>query len=300
MRFDGEKGRLRLIELIADQKIIRHDMKIAEHFAEASKVIVCQKNDDLIVQGETDNDLFLILTGSFDVYVNGHRVALRVAGEEVGEMAAINPAAIRSATVRAREESIVAHITESDFLHIADQFPQLWRNFARETSSRLADESLRIRPRNPVPRLFISSPPEGVSIARNIQNTLAHDDIIVTISSDNIFDASSHAVNSFLDEAGQSDFCALVLTNDGPVINRGSMQSLDSDSIVFEIGLFMGTMGPNRIFLIMPRQSDINIPIELLGLKVFEYQVDPDKSPSSVLTPMSNLLRDQILSKGAL
>ena len=300
MRFDGEEGRLRLIELIADQKIIRHDMEIAERFAEASRVIVCQKNDDLIVQGETDNDLFLIVTGSFDVFVSGHRVAIRVAGEEVGEMAAINLAAIRSATVSAREESIVAHIIESDFLRLADQFPQLWRNCARETASRLADESLRIRPRNPVPKLFVSSLPEGVSIARNIQNTLAHDDIIVTISSDNIFEAPSHAVNSFLDEAGQSDFCALVLSNDSKVINRGSVQSMICDSIVFEIGLFMGTVGQNRIFLIMPRQLDINIPIELLGLKVFEYQVDPDKSLASGLTPMSNLLRDQILSKGAL
>ena len=300
MRFDGEEGRLRLIELIADQKIVRHDMEIAERCAGTSRVIVCQKNDDLIVQGETDNDLFLILTGSFDVFVSGHRVALRVAGEEVGEMAAINPATIRSATVSAREESIVAHITESDFLHIADQFPQLWRNFARETASRLADESLRIRPRNPVPKLFVSSLPEGVSIARNIQNTLAHDGIIVTISSDNILEAPSNAVDSFLDEAGQSDFCALVLNNDDQVINRGSVQSIVRDNIFFEIGLFMGTVGQDRIFLIMPRQLNINIPIELLDLKVFEYQVNPDKSLASVPTSLSIQLRDQILSKGAL
>ena len=300
MRFNGEEGRLRLIELIADQKIIRHDMEIAERFAGTSRVIVCQKHDDLIVQGETDNDLFLILTGSFDVFVSGHRVALRVAGEEVGEMAAINPATIRSATVSAREESIVAHIAESDFLHIADQFPQLWRNCARETASRLSDESLRIRPKNPVPKLFVSSLPEGVSITRNIQNILAHDDIIVTVSSDNIFGAPRSAINSFLDEAGQSDFCALALTNDDQVINRGNVQSMVRDSIVLKIGLFMGTVGRKRTFLIMPKQLDINIPIELLGLKVIEYQVDPDKSLASVLTPLSIQLRDQILSKGAL
>ena len=300
MRFKGEKGRLRLIELMADQKIIRHDREIAEQFAEVTKVIVCQKDDDLIVQGETDNDLFLILTGSFDVFVSRHRVALRVAGEEVGEMAAINPAAIRTATVRAREESIVAHITESDFLHIADQFPQLWRYCARETASRLADESLRIRPRNPVPKLFLRSLPEGLSIARTIQNILAHDDILVTIFSDQIFKASRYAIDSFLEEAGQSDFCALILSNDGQVVNRGSLPSMRRDSIIFEIGLFMGTVGQNRIFLIMPEPLDINIPIEFLGLQVFEYQVDPDKSLESILTPLSSQLRDQILSKGTL
>ena len=300
MRFDGEEGRRRLIELIAGQKIIRHDMEIAERFADVSSVIVCKTEDDLIVQGETDNDLFLILTGSFEVIVSEHCVALRVAGEEVGEMAAIDPAAIRSATVRAREESIVAHITESNFFLLTDQYPQLWRNFARVIAYRLRDESLRIRPRNPVPKLFISALPESVSIARHLQNRLAHDDIIVTIFSDTIFEPSDNAFNSFLDEAGQSDFCAFVFSSDAPVFNRKGLQSVVRDNIVFEIGLFIGVVGRNRTFLIKPSQLDIKIPTRLFSLKVFEYQADPGKSLESVLISPSNQLRDQIFSKGAL
>lgn len=92
---------------------------------------------NLIEQGASDTDLFLILSGEFSVTIDGRIVARKKAGEQVGEMAVVDPGAPRSASVNATCDSVVGRITEPDFSALADKHPRLWRRIALELASRL-------------------------------------------------------------------------------------------------------------------------------------------------------------------
>jgi CRP/FNR family transcriptional regulator, cyclic AMP receptor protein len=94
-----------------------------------------------MTQDAADRDLFLILSGTFSVIVNGRIVARRSAGEHVGEMAVVDPEAHRSASVTALTDSVVAGIPALEFSAVADRYPRLWRRIALELARRLRDEN---------------------------------------------------------------------------------------------------------------------------------------------------------------
>jgi hypothetical protein len=83
------------------------------------------------------NQIYFILAGTFDVVVNGRRVAGRGAGDHVGEMAAVQPAQRRSATVTALEEAIVAKLSAEAFSNLGSRHSQLYRLIAQELARRV-------------------------------------------------------------------------------------------------------------------------------------------------------------------
>lgn len=68
-----------------------------------------------------------------------------------------------------------------------------------------------------------------------------------------------------------SDFAVLVLTPDDTVTSRRLEQPAPRDNCIFELGLFMGALGRNRTYIVKPRDSDIKIPTDLLGLTPLTY-----------------------------
>ena len=69
--------------------------------------------------------------------VSGRRVAGRSAGDHVGEMAAVQPAQKRSATVTALEDAIVAKLSAEVFSNLGSRHPHLYRLIAQELSRRV-------------------------------------------------------------------------------------------------------------------------------------------------------------------
>jgi CRP-like cAMP-binding protein len=136
--FQGSDGKLRLIDALILQPLIRdNDLAAAvEPYLELEEVLA---GTNLIKQGASDTDLFLILRGAFSVAIDGRIVARKKAGEHVGEMAVVNPFTPRSASVTATSDSVVARIAELDFSALADRYPRLWRRIALELASRLRD-----------------------------------------------------------------------------------------------------------------------------------------------------------------
>jgi CRP-like cAMP-binding protein len=135
-RFQGPDGKLRLVEALRTQTLVR-DEDLAVELARRVTLKAMPAGTVLITQNATDRDLFLILGGRFSVTINGRVVASRSAGEHVGEMGVVDPDARRSASVSAVADSVVARITELEFSALADRFPRLWRRIALELASRL-------------------------------------------------------------------------------------------------------------------------------------------------------------------
>jgi CRP/FNR family cyclic AMP-dependent transcriptional regulator len=137
-RFEGVDGKLRLVSALQRQMIVSGDEAIGAAIAKNCSIRELAVGEILIRDGAADNDLFFIVTGSFRIVVNGRDVAIRSQAQHVGEMAVIDASTPRSATVIAAERSIVAAISELDFVNLADAYPRLWRSLAIELCHRLA------------------------------------------------------------------------------------------------------------------------------------------------------------------
>lgn len=98
----------------------------------------------LIQQDAADNDVFFVLTGAFNVLVNGHIVARRFANDHVGEMAAVEMTQKRAASIVATELSVVAQIPEAQFSTIGSKYPEVYLAVARELSRRLHQRNAHV------------------------------------------------------------------------------------------------------------------------------------------------------------
>lgn len=139
-RFQGSAGRRHLTDALQLQRLVR-DQDLALEIARLLKLEEIPAGTNLIEQGASDTDLFLILRGKFSVAIDGRVVARKKAGEQVGEMAVVDPLTPRSASVTATSDSVVARIAEPDFSALADRYPRLWRRIALELTSLLRNRN---------------------------------------------------------------------------------------------------------------------------------------------------------------
>ncbi len=123
-RFSGEAGQKLLLDIVNDETLLRGTPDL-ESFIAGCELIEIASGKELIKQGDSDNDLFIIISGSFDTYVNGRHQATRKAGQHVGEIALIDSTVRRTATVIASEHSIVLKCGEKRFVQLANAHPKL-------------------------------------------------------------------------------------------------------------------------------------------------------------------------------
>ena len=74
-RFQGDAGKRLRIEALVSQKIVGGNRKLAEALSDSAEIMAVQAGDLLIEQGASDNDVYLILAGAFDIIVNGRIVS---------------------------------------------------------------------------------------------------------------------------------------------------------------------------------------------------------------------------------
>ena len=120
-RFEGD-GRPLLIAALRRQDFAESDVNIAEALCAVGTLIEVKPGEDIIVQGQADNEIYLLVAGVVGIIVNGAQVATRKAGQHVGEMAAIEPSLLRSATVRVLEAVVALKITSADFMKVGERF----------------------------------------------------------------------------------------------------------------------------------------------------------------------------------
>jgi len=135
-----------------------------------------------------------------------------------------------------------------------------------------------------------------LEVARTVQLGLSHDDFVVKLWTDGVFQASGDAITGLVAAAAQSDFGILVLGPDDTVVSRGSEQRAPRDNVVFELGLFMGSVGRNRTLLVKPRKTELRLPTDLLGLIPLEF--DPDTEIEVAMAPICTQLRSLVASLG--
>ena len=291
-RFTGPDGRSRLQEVLAQQKLVSGDLTFAAALADVAQLKQIVPGQALIVQGESEDDVYLILSGVFDIVVNGHAIARRRVGDHVGEMAAIEPSQPRSATVVAAESSVVARLSRDQFVDLANRFPNAWRMVAKELARRLMQRNDLLAATRERPRVFLMSSVESLPVARTIQTAFEHDRLTVEVWTDGVFRASSYPIESLERVLDESDFAVAIAAADDAVTSRTVTWPAPRDNVTFELGFFMGRLGRKRTLLLEPRGEHVRLPSDLAGLTTIGYIWNPGRDAAAGLGPACNKLRD--------
>jgi CRP/FNR family cyclic AMP-dependent transcriptional regulator len=288
-RFEGESGRQNLTEAIRSQKIVSGVTDLAERIMDLSSLIEVDPGTSIIEQGAEDNDVYLIIAGAFDIFVNGRKVARRFANDHVGEMAAIQPTQLRSATVTATEKSVLCKLTEPQLTEIARQYPDVWRFIAKELARRLEQRNAHVTATHEKIRIFIISSAEALEIARTIQNAFEYD-FTVVVWTDGVFRASWYPIESLERQLDQSDFAIAVAQPDDTMLSRGESAPATRDNVIFELGMFIGRIGRQRSFLVEPRGEEVKLPSDLSGITALTYKYDAENL-AAAMGPACNRIR---------
>lgn len=292
-RFKGKDGISHLISSLLEQEIIEN-VNLAKELA---KTVVLQEikiNEKIITQNATDNDLYFILLGSFNIVVNNRTVASRISGQQIGEMALIDPTSKRSATVIAREHSVVAKVSEIHFTKIAKKYPELWRKIALVVSDRLRQRNDFIKVPNSHPVIFIGSSKESLNVAKAIEANLVSNGFEIKLWSNNFFEPSKFPLENLELTCTMADFSLLVFSQDDTVISRGKKSLSPRDNVIFELGLFMGSLTRNRVFIISPSGKSLKIPSDLYGLNEIRYKYPDIPSDKNLQKSLKEACNDLI------
>jgi len=295
-RFEGD-GHHNLIDALKRQEFIAGDAGLADDFAKCGQLVEFAKGEKIITEGAEDNDMYLLLSGSVAIVVKGNDVATRKAGQHVGEMAALEPAQKRSATVVAHDTLVAFKVSSAQFMSLGRAHPQIWLPIAREVSRRLLQRNDLIPRPNDYPKLFVISSTEALEVAREIQAQLEHD-VFSTVWNEGVFFAGGYSLEALERAVSESDFAVAVAQPDDIIETRGMTHPTLRDNVLFELGLFMGRLTRHRAILIHPRVTGLKLPSDLQGLTLASYAPGKPTELTARLGPACTQIRKIVKDLG--
>ena len=154
-RFTGREGRRFVIDALRDQPVVGEGVNLAETICDHAEILGFTSGAAIVEESAPDNDIYFILVGAVSIRVGGREIAVRTAGQHIGEMAVVDPGQPRSASVVAEDAVVAARVSASTFVDLAEANPRLWRNIARGLAERLRQRNRFVPSVNPRPVLFV-------------------------------------------------------------------------------------------------------------------------------------------------
>jgi len=147
------------------------------------------------------------------------------------------------------------------------------------------------------PRIFIASSAESLDVADAINVSLEHQAEVTVWK--NGFKLSTSNIDSLVDKSTIMDFAIFVFTPDDIAEIKGQSKYIIRDNVLFELGLFVGTLGKERCFIIKPRDIKLYFPTDLLGLTPADY--DSCRTDDDILSAINYpcvLIKKQVAEIG--
>jgi hypothetical protein len=140
---------------------------------------------------------------------------------------------------------------------------------------------------------------EGLDIAYAMQENLDHD-AEVTVWAQGVFKPSSGTLEALTNSLKLFDFALFVFSPDDSAIIQDLTVTTVRDNVIFELGLFIGCLGKDRCFFIMPRSDEaLHLPTDLIGITPLSFDAKrSDKNLSASLGPACNQIRKEFREKG--
>lgn len=119
--------------------------------------------------------------------------------------------------------------------------------------------------------IFIASSTEAIQYAEAVNIKL---ESIANIKQwDNAFDLSTLTISSLINKTKECDFAVFIFYNDDELLMRNESYNSVRDNVLFELGLFIGSLGLERCFILIPKQKEKNfrIPTDLAAVTIATY-----------------------------
>ena len=146
------------------------------------------------------------------------------------------------------------------------------------------------------PSVFIGSSTEGLEFARAIRTKL-ESSVEIILWEDDFFTLGSTFIESLVSSVGHFDFAILVLTGDDLISSRNQEKFAPRDNVIFELGLFMGTLGRERCFIV--QDKNIKMPTDLAGVTTASYDWPrKDNNYAGAVGSACDAIRKRIISLG--
>lgn len=145
------------------------------------------------------------------------------------------------------------------------------------------------------PSVFIGSSNEGLDAARKVMVQLS-DVADVTLWTDGVFPPTQGFLQSLINALERFDFAVFVFTPDDRTYSRGNDENSPRDNVTFELGLFMGRLGPTRVFVVHSNEP-LKILSDFSGVTMLKYDANrSDGNLSAALgvpcVPIRDVIRD--------
>lgn len=140
-------------------------------------------------------------------------------------------------------------------------------------------------------RIFIGSSSESKRIADAVYSYFEYKHETRIWSA--VFDASTVTINEITKQANESDFAIMILGEDDILSSRGETYSSARDNVILELGIFIGSLGLDNCFIVIPSSSEhkIKIASDLSGVTLLKYNSSKENPSESVLTACGEIER---------
>ncbi|GIM98200.1 TIR domain-containing protein [Paractinoplanes toevensis] len=144
-------------------------------------------------------------------------------------------------------------------------------------------------------RIFVGSSTEGLRVGQAVQLEL-DGDFDVTVWDQDVFRLTFANLENLLEALDSSDAGIFVLKPDDIVESRGSERPAVRDNVLFELGMFIGRLGRERTFMLVPRGAAAHLPSDLAGIAGASYDAERfERASRAAIAPACTQIREQIL-----
>jgi predicted nucleotide-binding protein len=147
------------------------------------------------------------------------------------------------------------------------------------------------------PKLLVGSSRENSRLAGGIQANLTEVD--VRRWDYGVFSPGDVTLDALIKGTMEFDFAVFVFVPDDVVKIRDQESATVRDNVLFEFGLFMGKLGRQRVFMLLPQNlsASFRLPTDLLGLTTLTYdaeQLDRESNAQVVLGRACSVIQSRI------
>jgi predicted nucleotide-binding protein len=122
------------------------------------------------------------------------------------------------------------------------------------------------------PKIFIGSSSERLEVANRIQVGLSSE-FEPVVWNQAPFELSQMTMEALEKAIREFQFAIFVCTPDDKLESRGENKLVARDNVIFEAGLFIGSLGRSRTFVVSAHETGLILPSDLAGLTVAKFNL---------------------------
>lgn len=139
-------------------------------------------------------------------------------------------------------------------------------------------------------KIFIGSSKEGSEAAKKIKNSInekCQDWLVCELWNEGkVFDVNKGTLECLIKASRKYDYGIFIASNDDLTSKRWKLYRTIRDNVLFEMGLFLGSLGLDRAFLVT--HSKITLPSDFNGVTTIRYsKTNIDEKINDIITELN-------------